>query len=140
MKTFWFAIFTAVFWGSVPLLEKVALAKGINPAFGVVLRNIGSFIAAMLLFLFLSRNKANFTNFTWDSAALLMVGAMLANVCGQVFFYNALQGGDVSRVVPIAGCYPLIAFIFGILVFGEAFTLPKLAGALLIVGGVILLK
>jgi len=140
MKTFWFAICTAVFWGTVPLLEKIALSKGINPAFGVVIRNIGGFIAAMLLLLFLSRNRANFTNFAWDSAVLLMVGAMLANVCGQVFFYNALQGGDVSKVVPIAGSYPLIAFVFGILIFGEAFTLPKIAGALLIVGGVILLK
>jgi transporter family protein len=140
MKTFWFAIATAVFWGSVPLLEKVALAKGINPALGVVIRNMGSFLAALALLAFLSTNKANFRNFTWDSAALLMVGAMLANVVGQVFFYNALQGGDVSRVVPIAGCYPLIAFVFGILVFGEAFTLQKLAGAVLIVGGVVLLK
>jgi len=34
----------------------------------------------------------------------------------------------------------LIAFVFGILVFGEAFTLQKLAGAVLIVGGVVLLK
>jgi transporter family protein len=140
MKTFWYALTTAVFWGSVPLLEKVALAKGMNPGLAVAIRNTGGFIAALVLFGILSMNKANFSNFTWGSAVMLMIGAMLANVVGQIFFYNALQSGDVSRVVPIAGCYPLIAFVFGILIFGEAFTLQQLAGAALIVGGVVLLK
>lgn len=140
MKSFWFAILAAVFWGTTPIIEKLALSKGINPMFAVVLRTVGSAAAALVLAAFLSRNKASFTNFTWDAMALLMIGGMLANVVGQVFFYNALQGGDVSRIMPITGAYPMIAFILGILILGEAVTVQKVAGAALIMGGIFLLK
>jgi transporter family protein len=140
MKTFWFAIGAAVLWGTVPIIEKLGLSKGINPMFAVVLRTIGSIAAAMVLLAFLSANKSNFSNFTWSAMALLMLGGMLANVVGQVLFYKALQGGDVSRILPITGAYPMIAFVLGILVLGEAVTVQKVAGAALIMGGIFLLK
>jgi transporter family protein len=140
MKTFWFAIGAAVLWGTVPIIEKIGLSKGISPMYAVVLRTIGSAMAAFVLFLFLSKNKANFANFTWSAMALLMIGGLLANVVGQVLFYNALQGGDVSRILPITGAYPMIAFVLGILILGEAVTVQKIAGAALIMGGIIMLK
>lgn len=140
MKTFWFAIAAAVLWGTVPIIEKIGLSKGINPMFAVVLRTVGSISAAMVLLAFLAQNKSNFSNFTWTAMALLMLGGMLANVVGQVLFYKALQGGDVSTVLPITGAYPMIAFVLGVLLLGETVTMQKLAGAGLILGGIILLK
>ncbi|HRU38797.1 MAG TPA: EamA family transporter, partial [Candidatus Goldiibacteriota bacterium] len=95
---------------------------------------------ALVLFAFLSANKANFTNFTWSAMALLMLGGLLANIVGQALFYNALQGGDVSKVLPITGAYPMIAFLLGVFLLGEAVTLQKLAGAGLVLAGIILLK
>jgi len=140
MKTFWFAISAAILWGTVPVIEKLGLAKGINPMYAVVLRTIGSAAGAVVLLAFLSANKSNFANFTWGAMALLMLGGMLANVAGQALFYNALQDGDVSRVLPITGAYPMIAFILGVVLLGEPVTPQKLAGAGLVLGGIILLK
>jgi transporter family protein len=140
MKAFWFAVIAAVLWGSTPIIEKIALSKGINPMFAVVLRTLGSAIAAVVLLAFLSGYKSSFTNFTWNAMVLLMIGGMLANVVGQVFFYKALQNGDVSTILPITGAYPMIAFVLGILVLGEAVTVQKIAGAVLILGGIIMLK
>lgn len=140
MKAFWFAVIAAVMWGTTPIIEKMALSKGINPMFAVVLRTVGSTIAAGILLAFLSRYKTSFTNFTWNAMVLLMIGGMLANVVGQIFFYKALQTGDVSTILPITGAYPMIAFVLGILVLGEAVTAQKIAGAVLIMGGIIMLK
>jgi bacterial/archaeal transporter family protein len=140
MKAFWFAVIAAVLWGTTPIIEKIALSKGINPMFAVVLRTVGSALAALVLLAFLSRYKSSFTNFSWNAMVLLMIGGMMANVIGQVFFYKALQTGDVSRILPITGAYPMIAFVLGILVLGEAVTVQKVAGAALILGGIIMLK
>jgi uncharacterized membrane protein len=63
-----------------------------------------------------------------------------AGALGLAFFYLGLSTGDVSKVKPIAfALAPTVAAIGAFLVLGEEFTVRKLLGLLLLVGGILVL-
>ncbi len=143
VKAFLLAISASLIWGVVPVIEKLGLSsKTMSPAMGVVYRSIGAILGAVVLFLFLMNDDRHFniSAISVKGALALASAGILASVVAQVLFYAALKQGDVSRVLPIVGSYPLVSFVLGVLLLGEALTLPKAAGALLVVGGVVLLK
>jgi transporter family protein len=139
MKPFYLALATALVWGIVPVIEKIGLTR-LSPQAGIFVRCLSVFLGAGVLLAFrpaiipeLSRTPPTFI-------ALIMIGGFTANFLGQLLFYHALKGGDVSKVVPIAGAYPLISFLTGILILGEKLTLGKSLGVGCILAGVFLLK
>ena len=144
MREFLLAIFTAFIWGIVPIIEKIGLSsKSAEPVAAVVYRTAGSFVFAMgaLVFILFSSGSLNsIKNMDVKSILILAFAGGLASVFGQIFFYMALKSGNASVVTPVAGAFPLVTFIFGVLLLGEAITLPKVIGILLIVSGVIFLK
>lgn len=139
MNSFLWAILTAVIWGVVPLLEKSGLFK-IDPIVGLFYRCLGVMIGIVLLFLFKGAEiRQSLGNFH-AGMTLLIAGGFLASILGQVFFYQALKTGEASKVVPLAGIYPLVSFILGVMILGEKVTLAKVGGMSLILMGVFLLK
>lgn len=140
MKAFWLAAITACIWGVVPIIEKVALSKGMNPVMAVVVRNFGSVAAGLVLWVLIARSPEMVKTGSTTAIMMMLAAGALAAVVGQSFFYSSLQLGDVSKVMPIAGSFPLISFVLGVLVLGEAVTVPKIAGVLCVVAGVVLLK
>ena len=101
MKPFYYAILAALVWGIAPILEKTGL-KNIEPLSGVLVRSGGVILGAIIMSLcninvFKSALKA-------DPRAILFLfmGGLLASILGQMFFYNALKHGEVSKMVPIA--------------------------------------
>ena len=128
----------AVAWGIAPLIEKAGL-KGTQPMAGLFYRCLGVVLGMVFLLSFLVK-PSQIKAVEMRSAILLIAGGFLASIVGQIFFYNALKVGDVSRVVPVSGSYPFIAFLLGVLLFGESMTALKLGGVLLVVAGVWLLK
>lgn len=139
MKAFYFAVITAVLWGIVPVLEKMGLAR-IAPFAGLLIRSCGVMIGAVIVVTF--NNNALRTALKADPKTLffLVTGGFLASVVGQLFFYNALKSGETSRVVPIAGTYPLVSFLLGIIFLGETITGMKLAGVSFVLLGLFLLR
>lgn len=132
------AVLAALIWGVVPLIEKSGLAK-VQPLPGLFYRCAGVVLGLVLLGLFMVK-PSEILQVDRRSALLLIAGGFLASVLAQYCFYSGLKGGEMSRVVIIAASYPLITFLLGILVLGESLTPYKAAGALLIVGGIWLLK
>lgn len=59
---------------------------------------------------------------------------------GLIVFYIALRNGPATRVVPITAAYPLLTAALGVAVLSERMTILRLAGAVLIVAGVVLLS
>jgi transporter family protein len=138
-KAFLFAMLTSLIWGLAPAFEKIGLGGRIDPYLGVVIRTIP--IAIIGLFgLALMGRLDSMVQVDLKSALFVMAGGFLAGFLGQVAFYSALKSGEASVVVPLAATYPLVALIISVIFLGEAFTLQKLAGISLIVGGVVLLK
>jgi len=138
MNAFLWAILAACIWGCVPLLEKLGLTK-VEPLVGLFYRCLGVIMGFLLLIIFaIKPHELKAVNLR--SVLLLMLGGFLASIVAQVCFYNSLKLGEVSRVVPISGIYPLIAFVLGVLLLGESLTLIKTIGVLLVVAGIWMLK
>lgn len=139
MSPFTWALLTAVTWGLVPLIEKMGLLK-VDPLVGIFYRCFGVMIGIIVLFAVKAPAiKQSFTDLH-PGMLYLALGGFLASVVGQIFFYHALKTGDASRVVPLAGAYPLISFILGVVLLGEKVTLSKAGGMAFIIMGVMLLK
>ncbi len=139
MNSFYWAILAAITWGCVPLLEKLGLMR-VDVYSGLFFRCLGVMGGAILLLIFKSEILKSSTNHEWLGIFYLISGGFLASFIGQIFFYNALKTGEASKVVPLAGAYPLISFLLGILFLGEKLSLVKASGIVFILLGVFLLK
>ena len=139
-KSFLFAILAAVIWGFAPALEKVGLkGAGMDPFLGVFIRTVPIAVFAMLGVFFMGR-LGEVASIDLKSVLFVAAGGLVAGLFGQLAFYSALKSGEASVVVPVAATYPLVALIVSVLFLGESFTMQKLAGIALVVGGVALLK
>lgn len=69
---------------------------------------------------------------------------IVAGACGAIalicFFAAISAGGDVSTVAAISAVYPAVTFILAVVFLGDSFTLTRVAGVALVVGGVVLLS
>ena len=139
MKPFYLALATALVWGIVPVIEKIGLTR-LSPEAGIFVRCLAIFLGAGVLFAFKPHIVSELCVTPPKFILLIMVGGFTANFLGQLLFYHALKGGEVSRIVPIAGAYPLISFLTGILILGEKLTLGKSLGVGCIMAGIFLLK
>jgi bacterial/archaeal transporter family protein len=139
MKPFYFAILAALAWGVAPIVEKIGLTN-IAPLSGVIVRSFGVIIGAIILLMF--NNNLLKSAFTADPKTLIFLisGGIIASIIGQIFFYSGLKQGEASKLVPIAGMYPLVSFILGLIFLGETFTLTKGVGIIFVLLGVFFLR
>ena len=139
MNAFLWAILTAIVWGCVPMLEKIGLNRLETPV-GLFYRCFGVLMGIVILLFFYGKEiKASLSGFH-SGMIYLIAGGFIASVVGQLFFYNALKTDEASKIVPLAGSYPLVAFLLGALLLGEKVTLAKSAGMIFVVAGVYLLR
>jgi transporter family protein len=139
MNAFYLALLTAVVWGIVPIIEKAGLSK-IAPLSGLLIRCAGVLIGAGILIIFNTRLLKDALKADIKTVILLVLGGFLASIVGQMLFYNALKQGEASKMVPIAGIYPLVSFLIAVMFLGEAVTPLKVAGMVLIVLGIFFLR
>jgi len=74
------------------------------------------------------------TNNWWAIASAACV------ISALIFIYIALGTGEVSKVIPISAAYPAVAMLLAAIFLSEGLTPGKVAGALVVVGGVVLLS
>ena len=138
MNAFFWAILTAVIWGIVPIVEKLGLSK-IDALPGLFYRCVGVFIGWILLGTLILKPQ-QIKSVDLRSVPWLILGGFLASIVGQIAFYHELKAGEITRIVPISGTYPLVAFILGVLIFGESISWVKLSGVALVIMGIWALK
>ena len=138
MSAFTWAVLTALIWGVVPLMEKVGLGA-LPPTTGVMVRSVGVLVGMIVVGCWCPPWTA-LRSVGWPSILLLAGGGLLASFGGQMVFYHALRAGAISQVVPVAGAYPLVAALLGWIVLHEPITVPRAAGVLLVIAGVVLLR
>lgn len=119
-------------------MEKVGLTKT-QPVAGLFYRCLGVVIGFVILSCFMLKPE-QIKSVDWRSALLLTAGGFIASFAAQFTFYHSLKIGEMSRVVPISGSYPLISFLLGIFILGESFTPAKFTGVVLITLGIWVLK
>ncbi len=139
MKPFYFAILAALVWGIAPIVEKTGLANT-APLSGVIIRSFGVLIGTVVVVIFNNGLLKSVFKADPKTIVFLALGGIIASILGQIFFYNALKQGEVSKMVPIAATYPLVSFLLGLLFFGESFTIAKGLGIGFVILGVFLLR
>ena len=137
-QAFLFALLTAALWGIATVLDKLALAR-LQPLVGVAARSVAISVVAVAALAATMRERA------WEgvdarSWIFVIMSGMCSGLLGQWTYYKALKYAEASRVVPIVGGYPLIAFALAVLFLGESITPQKLGGAMLVVAGIVLLR
>jgi len=132
-----FALVAAFLWGSAPVFEKLGLIK-MSPLVGLTIRNIAITIIVLIIALFTNVGK-EIVHADFKSVVFVVIGGIIAGLFGMWSYFEALKHWEASRVVPIAGAYPLFAFILSMVFLGENLTLQKGIGVILIVSGVVLL-
>jgi len=137
-QAFLFALLTALFWGAATVLDKLALAR-LQPLLGVAIRSMAIALVAGVALAVSLRERA-WTGVDARSWFFIIMSGMFSGLIGQWTYYKALKYAEATRVVPIVGGYPLVAFILAVVLLGESITAQKLSGAALVVAGIVLLR
>lgn len=132
------ALFAALCYGIAPIFEKIGLQQAQPMAAVFVRALITTVFTGVCLF---TRSGwlplMHWTNKTWLAIiASGIVGVLLA----QVFYFAALRFGDVGRVAPIAGSYPLFACLLAAIFLGEKLSPGRIFGAVLVFLGILFLS
>jgi transporter family protein len=138
MKPQLFALLTAAAWGIGGYFEKKGLHLGnLPPQVGITIRTA----VALVILGFVSAPQLKAVTQAGPKALAYMVigGGVVAGSVGMLFFYMALKGAPLTRVMPIAFTSPLFGALLALTIGGEPLTLKTAAGMLLTVGGIILL-
>ena len=131
-----YALLSMCFAGFTAVLAKAGL-QGISSDLALGIRTI--FVAVfVLLFCGWVVDPAERSAVTWQHVGWLALSA-LATAASWVFYYKALQSGDVASVALIDKGSVIVAMLLAWLMLGEAITLRSAVGALLIVTGLLVL-
>ena len=138
MKPQLFALLTAMAWGVGGYFEKKGLHLGnLSPQMGITIRTL---IALIILGL-VSFPYWKTVPQAGSKAILYMIigGGVVAGAGGMLFFYIAIKGAPLSRVMPIAFTSPLFGALMGFIFGSEPITVKAILGMLMTMGGIILL-
>lgn len=147
MKAIIFAVLAGLCWGVGEVFTKLVLhTKEIGPVTAVAVRTTAA-LPLMWLVYAVTVHGMKLEPAAWTSAKpetllrLFLGSGLLAGAGGVLFFYLALNYGEVSRVKPIAfALAPAIAVVLGWLFLNEVMTVKKVAAVGLILAGVVMLS
>jgi bacterial/archaeal transporter family protein len=129
MKPQLFALLTAICWGVGGYFEKKGLHLGnLSPEMGITIRTA----IALIILLVVSYPQWKTIPQAGSQALLYMVigGGVVAGAVGMLCYYTAIQGAPLGKVMPIAFTSPLFGVLMGLILGGEALTVPDLPAQL----------
>ena len=131
-----YALLSAFFAAVVSILAKVGM-QGVNPNLATAVRTVVVLVMAwgLVLGLGLQDGLAKMTPRNW----WFLVLSGIATGLSWLFYFAALQRGDVSRVSPIDKSSLVLAMIFAFIFLGEKITPGVVVGGALITAGTFVL-
>ena len=132
----YYALLSAVFAALTAILAKCGV-KGVDAHLATAIRT------TVILFLtwsiaLLSGGVDRLRELSWRSVAFL-VASGVATGLSWLFYFKALQCGDVSKVAPIDKLSVALVVVFGIVFLHEKLSWQVVAGTLCIVAGTLFL-
>lgn len=131
-----YALLSALFAALTSVLAKIGI-NDVNSNLATAIRTTAVLVMAWGIVLLTGKHKglADITQRSW----VFLILSGLATGLSWLFYYKALQMGDVSRVVPVDKLSVVISMVLAYLILGEALTLKSIAGGLLITAGTLVL-
>jgi len=133
-----FAVLAMLFWGVAPLFGKLGLGS-LEPLAALTIRS-GVITVILVVFVLATGKWPAVSSAQPRDVLFIVLEGLCAALLGQLAYYYALKYGEVSKVTPVVAAFPLVAFLFGLLILGEKLTWGKGLGALFIVIGIALLN
>ncbi len=136
MSWFIFALLSAVFAALVSILAKIGL-KDLNSNLATAIRTtvVLVFTWGIVFAQGLNKEISNVTKSTW----IFLILSGIATGLSWLFYFRAIQIGEVSKVMPIDKMSIVIAIIFAALFLGEKLSWSGILGTVLISVGAILI-
>jgi transporter family protein len=131
-----YALLSAFFAALTSIFAKVGI-KGVDTDLATAIRTaVILVIAWAIAFL---RGGASTISLLSKQNFLFLTLSGLATGLSWIFYFKALQVGKVSQVVPVDKLSVALAILLSVLFLGEALTWKTATGALLIIGGTLVL-
>lgn len=132
----YYALLSALFAAFTSILAKVGV-KGISGNIATALRTIVILFIAWGIVLFSGQWK-EVRDISRNNLIFLVLSG-IATGLSWIFYFKALETGDVSKVAPIDKLSVAIAIGLSILILKEPVEIKTIIGALLIVGGTLVI-
>ena len=128
-----YALLSAFFAALVAIFGKIGI-KDVDSNLAVAIRTIIIMVFAWLI-VFFQGNASDIFKISKYSMTFIVLSA-LATGLSWLFYFKALQLGEVARVAPIDKLSIVLTILLAFIFLGETPTLGKILGGLLITAGV----
>ena len=138
LKIMWwiFALLSALFAALTAVFAKIGI-KGVNTDLATAIRTVVILILAWRIAYF--RGGTSTMNSLTKNNILFLILSGVATGLSWIFYFKALQLGKISQVAPVDKLSVAIAIIISVAFLGETLSLKMAIGALMIIGGTIVL-
>lgn len=126
----------AVIWATTNII-----LRGQSVRLGAVTVNAWRTVFAAICFVvifLLTRPIGIFATLPLRGVLALLAGVICGMVIGDVLQFTAMTRIGVARAMPISACFPLFTIAIAAIFLGERITPRTVAGAVLVIGGVVL--
>ena len=131
-----FAILSAVFAALTSILAKVGIPN-VNSTLATAIRTV-VVLAMSWGMVFLTKVQGGIQEISRRSWIFLILSG-LATGASWLFYYRALQLGEVSKVAPIDKMSIVITLVLAFIFLHEQFTIKSLIGAALLTAGTLVM-
>jgi transporter family protein len=131
-----YALLSAFFAALTAIFAKVGI-KGVDTDLATALRTVVILVVAWGIAFF--RGGVSTMNLLSKQNLVFLALSGLATGLSWIFYFKALQIGKVSQVAPVDKLSVAIAIVLAVLFLGEAMTWKNAIGAILIIGGTLVL-
>jgi|SRR5260370_35913257 transporter family protein len=131
-----YALLSAFFAALTAIFAKIGI-KGVDTDLATAIRTVVILLLAWGIAIF--RGGANTIGGLNKMNWIFLILSGFATGLSWICYFKALQLGEVSQVAPVDKLSVAIAIILAVIFLGEPLTLKTAAGALLIIGGSLVL-
>lgn len=131
-----FAILSAVFAALTSIFAKIGI-EGVNSNLATAIRTVVALLPAWGI-VFLTGAEQGIAQISQKSWLFLILSG-LSTGASWLFYYRAVQVGEVSKVVPVDKMSVVLTLILAFLFLHEEFTVKSLIGTILIAAGTLFL-
>lgn len=131
-----YALLSAFFAALTAIFAKVGI-KGVDTDLATAIRTVVILIIAWGI-AFIRGGASTIHTLTKQNIIFLTLSG-IATGLSWIFYFKALQLGKVSQVAPVDKMSVAIAIILAVVFLGEPLTIKTAIGALLIIGGTLVL-
>jgi len=131
-----YALLSALFAALTAIFAKVGI-KGVDTNVATAIRTVIILIVAWGIVLF-KGSQGHISTLTRNNWIFIVLSG-LATGLSWIFYFKALQLGEVSQVAPVDKLSVALAIVLSIVFLGEPLTWKNAVGALLIISGTLVL-